>query len=117
MDNLNEKIVELLSDESFLKYCNGDQEEKNYWERKFEKNTDLKKNADEARKLYGLIKAELENVPQQTEKFRSLIYKQSTGRNIEAEVIKMPRQNYRWLWAAAIMFIVAVPSFLLLNKN
>lgn len=123
MDQELKQIEELLADESFLKYCGGDEKEKLYWEKHLQENQALNKHAEQARKLYELVKAELADVPGEVERFRSF-FQQHIAINDESyenqpAVIQMPAHNRRWIWAAAaaIIFILGAGSyFLLLNK-
>lgn len=106
------QIEALLADESFLKYCGGDEQEKLYWESQLQQNPALGKQAEQARKLYELVKAELVDVPAETERFRTYIqeYISANGRHYENQppVIHMPVRRKVWMWTA-----VAILGFML----
>lgn len=114
-------IEELLADESFLKYCEGDEKEKRQWEERLRENPVLKEQVAQAKRLYALVKAELADVNSETEKFSSLLQQHiavTGGSGEEAKVIVMRERRRRWMWAAAaVVFLLGAGLYFLLPQK
>ena len=112
MDYELRQIEELLTDESFLKFCAGDEIEKKRWEKYLQENPELNRQAGRAMKIYTLIKAELTDTPEEVERFRSLLRQHTisdSGKDVmQPTVIEMPVQRKRWNWAVAAAVITVV---------
>ena len=120
MNPASKQIEELLADESFIKYCNGDEKEKLYWEKQFQQNPALFK---QARQLYELLKAEFADIPAEKERFEAFIQEHISANGgpdeNQSPVVEMPVRRKRRIWAAASIIAVMLAAggyYLLLNK-
>lgn len=104
--NESSSIEELLTNESFLKYCGGDPKEKAYWERQFNEVEGLRDTAEKAKRLYELVKAEMTDASTETIAFRNMIEQ----RQAEYPVIALPAKRRARFWAAAAVGLIIVLS-------
>ncbi|MBX3255742.1 MAG: FecR domain-containing protein [Chitinophagaceae bacterium] len=104
--NESSSIEELLTNESFLKYCGGDPKEKVYWERQFNEVEGLRDTAEKAKRLYELVKAEMTDASTETIAFRNMIEQ----RQAEHPVIALPAKRRARFWAAAAVGLIIVLS-------
>lgn len=106
-------IAELLADESFLKYCGGDETENVYWKGRFDADPGLKETAQKAKRMYELLKAELTDVAGEKALFKDLLEGQGIAPDAEAgeaPVLPVPARRSTWMWAAASAAFIAVCS-------
>ncbi len=113
------QIEDMLADESFLKYCAGDEDEKRVWQKKISENPSLEGQIQQAKKIVELVKAELTDIPAEMEKFMQL-HKQKhalkeQGNERQPNVINMQARPKKWIWtaAAAAIVILLVGGYLL----
>lgn len=113
MDNNALNSIEgLLTNESFIKYCQGDVVECAYWEEQFNKVEGLRDAAGKARQLYELLRAEMTDASAETIAFRNIIEQQGT----EAPVIALPAKRRTGYWAAAAVGLVIMLSGIWIYK-
>lgn len=123
MDPELKQIEELLADESFIRYCNGEEKEIQHWEKLLQENPELGKKIVQAKQLYELLKAELTDVPAEKERFEVFIQKHIAANGgpdeNQSPVISMPvrRKTRKWLAAATIVAILAAGTYFLLNNR
>lgn len=107
--NEPKRIDELLTDDSFLQYCRGDEAEKLHWEKQMALDPALKEAAEKAKQLYELLCSELTDPAVESLTFRQLL--QDKGyMNTAAPVPSIPAQRRRWIWAAASIFLLSILS-------
>ncbi len=103
MDNNALYSIEvLLTNESFIKYCQGDAEEYAYWEEQFNKVEGLRDTAEKAKQLYELLKAEMTDAAAETVVFRNIIEQQGA----ETPVVALPAKRRTAYWAAAAVGLI-----------
>ena len=99
-------IEELMANESFLRYCGEDPQEKIYWEEQFRSVPGLRDTAGKAKQLYELLKAEMTNASLETATFRNMMEQQWA----DAPVVAMPVKQHREYWAAAAVGLIIILS-------
>ncbi|MBP6023862.1 FecR family protein [Ferruginibacter sp.] len=122
MDQEPNQIEDLLTNESFLKYCAGDETQKMFWEKQLEENPVQYQQAMQAKKMYELIKAELTDIPFETENFRQLVKQQveiTRAVNIkEPVIVQMPVRRKKWMLpAAAAIALLIISGYLLFRQE
>lgn len=106
-------IAELLAEESFLKYCRGEDTENVYWEGQFEADPGLRETAREAKRMYELLKAELTDVAGEKALFRDLLERCEISPEAgveETPALPLTGRRSTWMWAAASAAFIAVCS-------
>ncbi|MBX2926113.1 MAG: FecR domain-containing protein [Chitinophagaceae bacterium] len=104
--HVSPSVEELLTNESFLKYCGGDPKEKTYWEKQFNEVEGLRDTAEKAKRLYELVKAEMTDASAETIAFRNMMEQ----RQAETPVIALPAKRRTGFWAAAAVGLILVLS-------
>lgn len=104
--NAPPSIEELLANESFLKYCGGNQHERSYWEEQFNIVPGLRDAAEKAKRLYELLRAEMTNASTETVAFSNMIEQQ----RVEAPVVALPAKRRAGYWVAAAVGSVIILS-------
>ncbi len=99
-------IEELLTNESFLRYCEEDPQERVYWEEQFISVHGLRDTAGKAKRLYELLKTEITDASSETVAFSNMIEQQRT----EAPVVTMPAKTRRRYWTAAAIGLIIILS-------
>lgn len=115
MSNIEPKRIEdLLADDSFLRYCRGDEEGRLYWDKQIELDPALKTVAEKAKQLYGLIGAELANPAAERAAFKELLQEhmqEVADDDASAPVYRISSGRRRWLnIAAAAVVLMAILS-------
>lgn len=107
-------IEDLLSNESFLKYCLGDETEAAFWEAEQLSTSGLKERVQEARKFIEFLKAEMVDPELEAEKLLKLIRERN---KIDTKKVKFPFYR-KWIWpAAAAIFLLFTVTFYLVSSN
>ncbi len=94
-------IEGLLTNESFLKYCTGDREELIRWEERMKADPQLRANAEKAKRLLELLKAEMADASVETVAFRNMIEQQT-----DSPVIVSAKRHTGYWVAAAIGLVI-----------
>lgn len=104
--NTSRHIEDLLMNESFLKYCGGDPEDRIYWEERIKTDPLLSTNVEKAKRLYELIKAEMTDPSPEALAFSRIIERQDA----ETPVVALPEKGRTKFWVAAAAVLIVVSS-------